>query len=198
MVIPARPYKPKDKSKAELGVLIIERWILARLRHQTFFSLAELNQCISALLIGVNQKPFKQLLGNRQQSFEQLDKPLLRPLPPYAYQFVDIKPAKVNIDYHIQYKQHFYSVPHHLVGEKVMLHAGDKLLQIYFHDQLITSHVRKHIPGTSTEPAHMPKRHSKHQQWTPQRLLNWGNSIGVDVQHWVQRQLNSKHHPEQA
>lgn len=197
-VIPARPYKPKDKSKAELGVLIIERWILARLRHQTFFSLTELNQCISALLVGVNQKPFKQFIGNRQQSFEQLDKPVLRALPPYAYQFVDIKPAKVNIDYHIQYKQHFYSVPHHLVGEKVLLHASDKLLQVYFNSQLITSHVRKHIPGTSTEPAHMPKRHSKHQQWTPQRLLNWGKSIGVDVQHWVQRQLNSKHHPEQA
>ena len=129
-VVPARPYKPKDKAKAEVGVQIIERWILARLRHHTFFSLAELNHCIASLLIEVNSRPFKQLPGNRQQWFEQLDKPLLKTLPVHSYQYVDIKMAKVNIDYHIQYDQHLYSVPHHLVGEKIECHASDQLVQI--------------------------------------------------------------------
>ena len=88
-VVPARPYKPKDKSKAEVGVQIVERWILARLRHHTFFSLAELNQCIRALLDELNEKPFKQLPGNRRQAFEQLDQPALKPLPRHPYRYVD-------------------------------------------------------------------------------------------------------------
>lgn len=197
-VVPARPYKPKDKSKAEVGVQIIERWILARLRHHTFFSLAELNHCIASLLTEVNLKPFKQLPGNRLQWFEQLDKPLLNALPTHPYQYVDIKTAKVNIDYHIQYDQHLYSVPHHLVGEKVELHAGDKLVQIYFKTHQLASHVRKHYPGTTTEPGHMPNRHAKHQQWSPGRLKNWAKDIGPEVLRWVSDQLEHKAHPEQA
>jgi hypothetical protein len=98
-------------------VQIIKRWILARLRHQTLFSLTELNQCIRALLGEVNNKHFKRLKGTRQQWFESLDKPALMPLPKQAYQYTDIKTVKANVDYHIQYDQHLYSVPHHLVGE---------------------------------------------------------------------------------
>ena len=105
-VLPARPYKPKDKAKAEVGVQLVERWIMAKLRHQTFFSLAELNRCISALLTELNEKPFKQLPGSRQQWFEQLDQPALSPLPTYAYQYTDIKTARVSIDYHLNYEQH--------------------------------------------------------------------------------------------
>ncbi len=185
----------KDKAKAEVGVQIIERWILARLRHQTFFSLAELNLCIAQLLEDVNQKPFKQMPGNRLQWFEQLDKPLLNPLPKHPYQYTDIKTAKVNIDYHIQ---HLYSIPHHLVGEKVELHASDKLMQIYFKHHIVASHVRRYHAGTTTEPGHMPKKHAKHQQWTPGRLKNWAKDIGPEVLRWVQGQLARKHHPEQA
>jgi transposase len=109
-VIPARPYKPKDKSKAEVGAQIVERWILARLRRHSFFSLAEVNQCIRALLDELNKKPFKQLPGNRLQAFEQLDKPALRPLPMHPYRYVEIKPVKVNIGYHVQHQKHHYSV----------------------------------------------------------------------------------------
>jgi transposase len=118
-VMPARPYKPKDKAKAkaEVAVLVVERWILARLRKQTFFSLAELNQCIQVLLEDLNSKPFKQLPGNRKQAFKQLDQPVLRPLPKQRYVFTQIKNAKVNIDYHLVFDQHFYSVPHTHVGE---------------------------------------------------------------------------------
>ena len=197
-VIPARPYKPKDKSKAEVGVQIIERWILAKLRHQTFFSLGELNQCIKALLKEVNHKPFKQLAGNRQSVFETLDKPALAPLPKLPYHYVDIKFAKVGIDYHVKYDRHNYSVPHHLVGEKVELHVSDKQFGIYFHGKLICHHIRKHRPGTTTEPQHMPKRHEKHHQWSPGRFLNWASSIGTEVTKWVKHQLDSRAHPEQA
>jgi hypothetical protein len=197
-VIPARPYKPKDKSKVEVSVQIVERWILARLRHHTFFSLAELNQCIRALLLELNQKPFKQLPGNRQQAFERLDKPALRPLPQHPYRYVDIKSVKVNIDYHVQYEDHFYSAPHQYVGEDLELHAGDTLITLYFGQQSVASHPRKFRPGITTEPAHMPKRHQKHQQWTPGRLKNWALKIGPEVLAWVDTQLTTRDHPEQA
>jgi transposase len=197
-VVPARPYKPKDKAKAEVGVQIVERWILARLRHHSFFSLAELNQCIRTLLEDLNQKPFKQLPGNRQQAFEQLDRPALKPLPRHRYRYLEIKPVKVNIDYHVQYRQHHYSVPHQYVGEKLELHAGESLITIYFRGQTVASHVRAHGSGITTEAAHMPTRHRKHQQWTPGRLKNWARDIGPEVFKWVDQQLKSRAHPEQA
>jgi transposase len=197
-IMPARPYKPKDKAKAEVGVQIIERWILACLRHQTFFSLAELNHSISALLVKVNNKPFKQLTGTRQQWFESLDKPALSPLPKQAYQYTDIKTVKVNIDYHIQYDQHLYSVPHHLVGEKIELHAKEQLIELYFHNQRVFSHVRKYRPGTTTVAEHMPTRHQKHHQWNAGRLMNWAKDIGDEVLVWVQAQLKQKQHEQQA
>ena len=197
-VVPARPYKPKDKAKAEVGVQIVERWILARLRRHSFFSLAELNQCIRSLLDELNQKPFKQLPGNRLQAFNQLDKPALKPLPVQPYRYVEIKPVKVNIDYHVQHNQHHYSVPHQYVGETLELHASDTVVTLYFRHHRVTAHPRSHRPGTTTEASHMPKRHQKQQQWTPGRLKNWAKDIGPEVLTWVDRQLTARDHPEQA
>jgi transposase len=197
-IMPARPYKPQDKAKAEVGVQIIERWILARLRHQTFFSLAELNHCIKALLEAVNHKPFKQFKGSRAEWFESLDRPALQPLPKQRYQYTDIKTVKVNVDYHIQYDQHLYSVPHHLVGEKLELHAKDQLIELYFQHQRVTSHVRSYRPGTTTVPEHMPKQHEQHHQWNAGRLMNWAQDIGDEVLLWVKAQLQQKQHEQQA
>jgi transposase len=197
-IMPARPRKPQDKSKAEVGVQIIERWILARLRHHTFFSLAELNQCIRALLIEVNNKPFKQLKGTRQQWFESLDKPALAPLPKHAYQYTYIKTVKVNIDYHIQYDQHLYSVPDHLVGEQLELHAKDKVIELYFHKQRVASHVRKYYAGITTIASHMPVKHERHHQWNAARLMNWAKDLGDEVLLWVQAQLRQRQHEQQA
>ncbi len=198
VIIPARPRKPKDKAKAEVGVQLIERWILAKLRHHSFFSLAELNHCSRALLEEVNNKPFKQLKGTRQQWFESFDKPARAPLPKQAYQYTDIKVVKVNIDYHIQYDNHLYSVPHHLVGEKLEIHAKNSLIELYFHNRRITSHARKYTQGMTTVAEHMPLRHAKHQQWTPGRLMNWAKDLGDDVLIWVKTQLKQKQHEEQA
>ncbi len=197
-IMPARPRTPKDKAKVEVGVQIIERWIIARLRHQTFFSLAELNQCISALLEVANRKQFKKLKGSRQQWFESLDKPALQPLPRQPYQYTDIKTVKVNIDYHVQYDQHLYSVPHHLVGEKLVLHASDHLIELYFHHQRITSHARQYRPGMTTVTGHMPVKHEKHHQWSAGRLMNWAKDLGDEVLIWVQAILKQKQHEQQA
>ena len=168
------------------------------MRHHTFFSLAELNQCIRALLVEVNNRPFKQLKGTRQQWFESLDKPALMPLPKHQYQYTDIKTVKVNVDYHIQYDRHLYSVPHQLVGEKLELHAKDHLIEIYFQNKRVTSHARKYHPGTTTDAAHMPVKHEKHHQWTPGRLMNWAKDLGDEVLLWVQALLKQKQHEEQA
>lgn len=197
-VMPARPYKPKDKAKAEVGVQVVERWIMARLRHHSFFSLAEANQCIRALLNELNKKPFKQLPGNRLEAFQKLDQPQLRPLPKLPYEFVDIKSVKVNIDYHVSYQKHLYSVPHQYVGETLELHASDTLVSVYFKQRQVASHPRSRRAGTTTQAAHMPERHRKQHQWSPGRLKNWAKDIGPDVLYWVTTQLQSRQHPEQA
>ncbi|MEP1215941.1 MULTISPECIES: IS21 family transposase [unclassified Marinobacter] len=197
-VLPARPYKPKDKAKAEVGVQIVERWILARLRHHTFFTLADLNQCIRALLDDLNSRPFRALPGNRQEAFKTLDQPALKALPKHPYEYVEIRRCRVNIDYHIEFQRHYYSVPHQYVGEQVDLHAGERLVQIYFRQQLITSHPRSHQYGITTEPGHMPTRHQKQQQWTPGRLKSWARDIGPDTLVWVSGRMDEREHPEQA
>jgi len=197
-LVPARPLKPKDKAKAEVGVQIIERWILARLRHHTFFSLVELNHCIKALLEEVNNKALKKLAGTRKTWFDTIDKPALMPLPLHAYQYTDIKTVKVHIDYHVQYDSHIYSVPHQLVGEKIELHAKDNLIELYFHHRRVASHARKYQPGTTTLAEHMPVKHAKHQQWSAGRLINWAQDMGEEVCIWVRAQLQQKQHEEQA
>ncbi len=198
VIIPARPRKPKDKSKAEIGVQIIERWILARLRHHTFFSLNELNICIQSLLEEVNNKPYQKLKGTRKEWFESMDKPVLSPLPKHPYEYTEIKLVKVNIDYHVQFDEHCYSVPHHLVGERIETHAKANVVAFYFHGKRVSSHTRKYFPGMTTTPEHMPEHHQKHLQWTPERLMNWAQSIGNEVLQWVKSLLAQKDHPEQA
>ncbi len=177
---------------------VVERWILARLRHHSFFTLAEVNQCMRALLEELNNRPFKQLPGCRRSAFEQLDRPALRPLPTQPYQYREIKPVKVHIDYHVQFKEHHYSVPHQYVGERLELHVSETLVQAYFRRQLVATHPRKHRPGFTTNPAHMPRRHRAQQQWSPGRLKRWADDIGPDTLIWVRYQLERREHPEQA
>jgi hypothetical protein len=119
-------------------------------------------------------------------------------LPSAPYRFVEIKPVKVNIDYHVAYRQHHYSVPHQYVGETLELHAGEQLIEAYFRGHRVAVHPRAHRPGQTTESGHMPKRHHQHMTWTPGRLKNWAKDIGPEVLRWVATQLAHKDHPEQA
>lgn len=196
-VMPARPYKPKDKAKAEVGVQIVERWIMMRLRKLQLFGLVEANQAIRRLLDDLNSRPFKQRPGTRQSQFDAIDKPALKPLPntPYAYRHV-VK-ARVHIDYHVSYDSHHYSVPYRLRGEAVMVHAGEQTVVVFHQGKCVAEHPRSRKPGGhTTNTAHMPKAHAKHLEWTPSRFLRWAQDIGPATVRVVRYQLESRAHPE--
>ena len=125
-VVPARVRKPQDKSKVESAVQVVERWILARLRDQTFFSMAELNEAIAQLLEKLNNKNFQKLPGSRRSMFESLDKPALKPLPVQRYQYAEWKEARVHMDYHVEIDKHYYSVPYQLVKKQLTVRITDQ------------------------------------------------------------------------
>lgn len=196
-VIPARPYKPKDKAKAEVGVQVVERWIMMRLRKQTFYTLAALNQAIRSLLDDLNRRPFKKRPGSRLTQFQQLDQPALKPLPDTAYAYRHIKKARVHLDYHVEYNNHYYSVPYQLVKAEVMVHAGEHTLAIFHQGRQVATHTRSHnAGGHTTDSQHMAKAHRKHQEWSPQRFLSWAHSIGPHTEGVIQHQLANRRHPE--
>ena len=198
-ILPTRPYKPKDKAKVEVGVQLVERWILMRLRHTTFFSLSELNWEIRRLLEELNSRPFKQLPGCRRSQFELLDRPAMAPLPRQPFEYLEFRMAKVNIDYHVQFSSHYYSVPHQLVREQVEIRGSHNTVQILYKGKPVTSHVRQYSEGGfTTKPEHMPKSHQKQQQWTPGRLLRWAQKLGPQVLKFTRQLLDDKKHQEQA
>ncbi len=198
-VIPARVAKPRDKAKVETSVQIVERWILAPLRNHTFFSLAELNAEIARLLTQLNERPFQKLEGNRRTLFDAIDKPALLLLPAVPYAFAEWRKARVNIDYHVEVQRHYYSVPYTLVREEVDVRIDAATLELLHAGKRVAVHVRSvKIGGYSTLAHHRPKSHQRHVEWSPSRLIRWGEEVGASTGALVQRILNMRPHPEQG
>lgn len=202
-VIPARPRKPQDKGKVEVGVQVVERWILARLRHQQFFSLADLNTAIANLLEELNTRPFKKLPGNRKSAFEAIDQSALKPLPTKPFEMCSWKKARVGIDYHVELEHHYYSVPYQYIHKAVELRYTASVVEVLCEGKRIAAHQRVTRIGYShglssqtTVAQHMPKAHQAHLEWSPQRLLNWGADIGTSTQLLVAHLLHQKAYPE--
>lgn len=195
--LPARPYKARDKAKVESGVLVVERWVLARLRKLTFFSLFELNLAIRRLLDELNLRPFKKLPGCRRSQFETLDRPALRPLPTQAYEYAEWRTARVGLDYHVELEKHYYSVPHSLLRQKVDARLTEKTVEIFHVGKRVAVHVRSRRQGShSTNAEHMPKAHRAHMEWTPGRLLTWAAQVGPHTRDLVKHLLWNRPHPE--
>ena len=198
-IIPARPFRPRDKPRAELTVLLVCRWILARLRHQRFFSLDELNGAIRPLLIELNNRSFQKLPGSRRSVFESLDRPAMRPLPATPYVYAEWKRVRAAFDYHVDVDHHYYSVPHALVGQELSARFSASTVEVFHRSQRVASHVRSYQRGVHTTIGeHMPKSHRAHAEWTPERLIHWGASVGAKTREVVEHLLKSKSHPEQG
>lgn len=198
-VVPARPRKPRDKAKAEAGVLLVERWVLAALRKRTFFSLGEVNEAIAELLTKLNDRFFRKREGSRRTLFETLDRPALRPLPAERYQYGEWKTVRVNIDYHVEYDRHWYSVPYQLTQQQVEVRATASTVEIFHKGLRVASHARSHASHRhSTVNDHRPKAHQRHLEWTPSRIVEWSGKIGPATAQVVAHILSSNRHPEQG
>ena len=195
-VLPARPRKPKDKAKAEVAVQIVERWILARLRHHTFFSLPELNQAIAELLPDLNERHFQGQEVSRRDLYEQLDAPVLKPLPVSPYGYAEWRKARPGIDYHVSVAKRFYSVPHALVGQTLDVRLTAETVEVLHKGNRVAVHPRQGPQLYSTLVEHMPSSHRAHREWSPGRFLNWAQDIGPCTRQVVQQQLENRPHPE--
>jgi transposase len=196
-VIPARRYRARDKAKVEVGVLVAERWILAALRHRKFFSLAELNQAIRELLHKLNHRPFKKRSGCRASLFAELDRPALKLLPAQQFELRGWAQARVNIDYHVEWERHYYSVPYRLKGEMVEIRSTATTVEIYHRSKRVASHARSYEPYQATTlNEHRPKSHQEHLAWPPSRLISWARTVGPDTAQLFTAILESKPHPE--
>jgi transposase len=180
VILPARPAHPRDKAKVEAGVRVAQRWILGRIRNQTFFSLSELNARIRELVAELNDYRMRVYGASRRELFERLDRPALGALPKERFTYGEWKGVKVNIDYHVEFDHHYYSVPYTLLGAELDVRATRTTVEIYRGTERLTSHARSHERGRhTTKPEHMPKSHQKH--------------LGVDA--LADRALGGEHRP---
>jgi len=198
-VIPARPRRPRDKAKAEVGVQICERWILAALRHRTFFSLAELNQAIAELRDKLNHRKFRKLDTTRAGLFAELDQPALRPLPSEPFSLSAIKRVRVNIDYHVEVDGHYYSAPYQLVHQDLEAFISSSTIELVHNGRRIATHVRSSVRGAHTTlPEHRPRSHQQYLEWTPERIIRWAKDIGPATATAVAAIMESRTYPEQG
>jgi len=199
VIIPARPKKPRDKAKVEVGVQVVERWVVARLRHHTFFSLAELNRRIRELLDDLNARPMRHYGQSRRERFESLDRPALKSLPAERFVYAEWKTVRVNIDYHVAIEYHYYSAPFALAGIDLDARVSASTVELFQKGERVAVHARSLVRGHfTTITAHMPKAHQKHLEWSPARLVNWARKIGPQTALLVEAILNDRPHPEQG
>jgi transposase len=198
-ILPARPASPRDKAKVEVAVQIAERWILARLRNRTFFSLDELNQAIAELLEELNTRPMRVYRASRRELFDRIERAQLLPLPPEPFVYASWKLVRVHIDYHVEYEGHYYSVPYTLVGEQLDARATATTVELFRRGVRVAAHQRSYERGRhTTVMEHMPKAHQKHAEWSPQRITSWAATVGPMTAKLVEAILADRPHPEQG
>lgn len=198
-ILPARPYRPRDKAKVEVGVQLVQRWIVARLRGRQFFSLADLNAAIRDLLETFNAKVTRHLGASRRELFETLDRPALKPLPTAPYEYAEWLEHKVGLDYHVEVGKHYYSVPHRLLRQKLWARVTARTVEIFHDGQRVAAHVR--TSGNrqhTTVPEHMPASHRRYAGWTPGEIRRQAERIGPSTGALVDLILRTKTHPEQG
>jgi len=181
-------------------VLLAERWILARLRNHRFCSLAEANTAVAECVAAINERPFRKMPGSRKSWFEETERPVMRPLPATRYEFARWRIGlKVNIDYHLEWNHHYYSVPYQLVGARVDVRATASTIEVFHASRRVASHRRDDTPARhSTDPAHMPVSHRRHAEWSPSRIVAWAEKTGPASAALAQAILESRPHPEQG
>lgn len=199
VILPTRVRKPRDKAKVEANVLVAQRWILAVLRDRIFYSLSEMNRAICECLVKLNARVMRHLGKSRVELWEGVDRPVLKALPATRYEFAEWAKTRVNIDYHVEFDNHFYSAPYTLTQARLDLRATPEMIELFHRGKRVASHPRSYIRGRyTTEPAHRPEGHRAHGSWSPERMQSWAETIGPKTRDLVTEIFRLKEHPEQA
>jgi transposase len=198
-VVPARPYKPRDKAKVEVAVQVATRWIIAKLRNPRFFSLGELNVAIAELGKALNERVTRHLGSSRRALFEEIERSSLKPLPAEPYIYATWKQCRVGLDYHIEVERHYYSVPHVLLREKVWARITTRTVEIFHSGKRVAAHVRSSSNRQhTTVREHMPSSHRRYADWTPERIKRQAGEIGPNTSALIEIILRERSHPEQG
>lgn len=196
-ILPARPRSPRDKAKVEVAVQIAQRWILARMRNEKFTSLGELNERIAELCAELNRRVMRHYKASRLELFERLDKPALRALPEEPFEHAEWTKVRLNIDYHAQVDEHFYSAHFTLVHEELWARSTAATVELLHRGGRVASHLRSYVPGRhTTDPRHMPAAHQKQAEWTPTRILGWASKVGPMTSRLAEIILAERRHAE--
>lgn len=199
-ILPARPYRPRDKAKVEAGVRFAQSCILGRLRAQTFFSLEDCNQAIAGVLERINGHVMRRLGVSRRQLFDQIERPALRPLPETPYEYAEWRRARVNLDYHVEIHGFYYSVPHSLIRQEVEARITARTVELFHRGQRVAAHARHYgtSPRHGTDPAHMPSAHRHYADWSQERFVREARALGPQTEALITAILASRRHPEQG
>jgi transposase len=198
-ILPARPRRPRDKAKVEAGVRFAQTYILGRLRHLTFFSLAECNAAITLVMQRMNERPMRNLGLSRRELFETIERDALSALPADDWEFAEWRRARVNLDYHIEAHDFLYSVPHALIRAEVDVRITARTVEIFHRGQRVGAHQRRYAGRKhGTDADHMPSSHRRYAEWTPDRFRRWAGKIGPNTEALISAVLASRPHPEQG
>jgi transposase len=198
-ILPTRPRKPRDKAKVEVGVLIVERYVLARVRKRRFFSLTELNVAIREIVVDLNARVMRKVGVSRIELLETIERPKLKALPSEPYQYAEWKKCRVAPDYHVEVDHHYYSVPSRLIRQEVEARITDTTIEVFHKGSRVASHVRSHLRNRHTTiQQHMPSAHRRYAEWTPSRMMRHAASIGPATIALIEAIMKAKPHPEQG
>lgn len=201
-IMPARPYKPRDKAKVEAGVRVAQFYILGRLRHRTFFSLPECNQAIREAMTAMNDCVMRRLGISRRDLFLDIEKPALRPLPALVYEYAEWKKARVNLDYHVELHGHYYSVPYGLLRQEVDGRITANTVELFHRGKRVAAHPRLYVTGAGhhhvTLAEHMPKGHQRLARWSAAYFRSSGAEIGPNTEGLIVAVMANRKYPEQG
>ena len=198
-VVPARPYRARDKAKVEVAVQIATRFIIAKLRNRQFFSLSALNVAIAELVAQINNRVSRHLGASRRALFEDMERSALKRLPSEPYVFAEWKECRVGLDYHVEIDKHYYSVPHQLLREKVWARITARTIEVFHRGQRVAAHVRSSANRKhTTVREHMPSSHRRYADWTPERLKRQAGEVGRHTAALIEIILRERAHPEQG
>jgi transposase len=199
-ILPARPKKPRDKAKVEVGVQVATRWVIAKIRNRTFFSLSELNEAIRVLVAQINDRVTRHLGASRRALFEEMERAALKALPPEPYVFTQWKQCRAGIDYHVEIKPYFYSVPYTLMREILWARYTEHTVEVFHRDNRVATHPRIPPDGRkhSTLPEHMPSSHRRFADWTLESIKRRAGEVGPSTSAIVDIILRERPHPEQG